>query len=99
MDPAALPALPQPRYRLVSPARLRTAMERIGTGEEISGRELARRVGIPHGTIDGLLSGATRTQPAPVAQAIADTVGVALLVLWAPPSQAAPVPFAEAAAS
>lgn len=99
MDPDARPELPQPRLRLVNPARLRIAMERIGTGEEISGRELARRVGIPPSTIDGLLSGATRTQPAPVAQAIADTVGVALLVLWAPRSQAAAVSVAEAAAS
>jgi transcriptional regulator with XRE-family HTH domain len=63
-------------------------MERTGTGESISGRQLARDVGIPSSTIDGLLSGATRTQPADIAQAIADRLGVALLVLWVPRAQA-----------
>jgi transcriptional regulator with XRE-family HTH domain len=63
-------------------------MERTGTGAGISGRQLARDVGIPSSTIDGLLSGATRTQPADVAQAIVDRLGVTLLVLWEPSTQA-----------
>jgi len=66
-------------------------MERTGTGSDISGRELAARVGIAHGTMDGLLNGSTKTQPSSVAHAIATVIGVDLLILWAPTGRAVPV--------
>lgn len=67
-------------------------MERTGTGAEISGRALADAVGIPHGTVDALLSGKTKTQPSSVAHRICRVVGVDLLILWAPTGRAVPVP-------
>ncbi|MEV0441867.1 helix-turn-helix transcriptional regulator [Streptomyces spectabilis] len=79
---------PEPRYRLFKPALLRDLMERTGTGASISGRSLADAVGVPHGTIDALLRGHTKTQPCGIAHAIADVIGVDLLVLWAPTGRA-----------
>lgn len=90
MEPAAPSEPALPRHLLVSPERLRMLMERTGTGAGISGRRLARDVGIPSATIDSLLNGVTRTQPAEVAQAIADRIGVDLLILWAPTGRAVP---------
>ncbi|MFE1925850.1 helix-turn-helix domain-containing protein [Streptomyces asoensis] len=78
------------RYRLVKPHLLRELMERTGTGSDISGRELAARVGVANGTIDGLLNGSTKTQPSSVAHHIADVIGVDLLVLWAPTGRSVP---------
>ncbi|MFD3654376.1 helix-turn-helix domain-containing protein [Streptomyces sp. NPDC058620] len=80
----------RPRFRLVNPERLRMLMERTGTGAGISGRALAAAVGIPHGTVDHLLSGAVKTQPADVAYAIANTIGVDHPVLWAPIGRSVP---------
>ncbi|WP_326780395.1 helix-turn-helix transcriptional regulator [Streptomyces longwoodensis] len=80
----------EPRYRLLKPRLLRELMERTGTGAGISGRELAARVGVAHGTIDALLGGQTQTQPASVAQTIADVIGVDLLILWAPTGRSVP---------
>lgn len=74
----------EPRYLLVKPGLMRELMERTGTGAPVSGRELAAQVGIPHGTVDALLNGATKTQPAHVAHSIASAIGVDVLVLWAP---------------
>lgn len=71
------------RYRLVNPDRLRLLMERTGAGTSISGRALAKAVGIPHSTIDHLLSGAVKTQPQEIAFGIANTIGVDHGVLWA----------------
>lgn len=81
----------EPRYRLVSPELLRTLMERTGTGASISGRQLAVKVEVPHGTIDALLSGETKTQPATIAHSISRVIGVDLLILWAPTGRAVPV--------
>ncbi|MEU2800354.1 XRE family transcriptional regulator [Streptomyces parvus] len=82
---------PEPkRFRLVDPLRLRMLMERTGSGCSISGRALAAAVGIPHGTVDHLLSGAVKTQPAQIAYAIADTIGVDHPVLWAPVGRSVP---------
>lgn len=78
------------RYRLVNPATLRTLMARTGTGSSISNRELAAAVGVSHGTIDALVNGHTRTQPHPTALAIAQVIGVDLLILWAPTGRAIP---------
>ncbi|MFD5903621.1 helix-turn-helix domain-containing protein [Streptomyces microflavus] len=78
------------RFLLVNPARLRMLMERTGTGAGITHRELAKNVGIPHGTIDHLLSGDVRTQPADIAYAISQVLGVDHLVLWAPTGRSIP---------
>lgn len=85
MDPA------KQRFRLVSPELLNQLMQRTGTGASISRRALAAAAGIPHSTIDHLLTGAVRTQPDQVAYIIARTVGVDLLVLWEPTGRAVPV--------
>jgi transcriptional regulator with XRE-family HTH domain len=66
-------------------------MERTGTGHSISGRELARRVGVPHGTIDNLLNGNIRSQPSESAHGICRTIGVDILILWAPAGRAVSV--------
>jgi len=80
----------EPRYRLVKPHLLRDLMDRTGTGASISGRQLAAKVGIPHGTVDALLSGDTKSQPSSVAHAIARVIGVDVLILWAPSGRAVP---------
>jgi transcriptional regulator with XRE-family HTH domain len=79
-----------PRYRLVNPDLLRLLMERTGTGAPISGRELAASVGVPSSTIDALLNGVTKTQPANIASKIAHVIGVDLLILWLPTGRAVP---------
>lgn len=66
-------------------------MERTGTGHSISGRELARRVGVPHGTIDNLLNGNIRSQPYEVAHLISRIIGVDAPILWAAAGRAVPV--------
>lgn len=58
-------------------------MGRTGDGSEISGRALAEEVGVPHGTIEGLLNGKTKTQPQRVARAICRVIGVDVGCLWA----------------
>ncbi|MEV5368945.1 MULTISPECIES: helix-turn-helix domain-containing protein [Streptomyces] len=73
----------EPRYRLLKPHTLRDLMGRTGDGSEISGRALAREVGVPHGTIEGLLKGTTATQPAEVARKICRVIGVDVGCLWA----------------
>jgi hypothetical protein len=79
-----------PRFQLVSPDRLRMIMERTGTGASISGRELAAAAGISHGAINNLLMGHIRTASSEAAHQICATVGVDLLVLWAPVGRAVP---------
>jgi transcriptional regulator with XRE-family HTH domain len=69
-------------YAVHSSARLKALMERTGEGESITSRELATKAGVAHGTIGGLMSGAQRNVPEDKAQAIADSLGVKLLVLW-----------------
>ncbi|MDT6983694.1 helix-turn-helix domain-containing protein [Streptomyces lusitanus] len=73
----------EPRYALLKPHTLRDLMGRTGDGSEISGRALAREVGVPHGTIEGLLNGKTTTQPASVARAICRVIGIDVGCLWA----------------
>lgn len=87
----------EPRYRLVNRDLLRQLMERTGTGASVSGRELAAKVGVPHGTVDALLSGQTKTQPPSVAHAICRVIGVDLLILWAPTGRAVPADDTHAA--
>ncbi|MER7930532.1 helix-turn-helix transcriptional regulator [Streptomyces sp. NPDC096057] len=79
-----------PRYRLLKPRLLRELMERTGTGAPLSGRELAAMVDVPRSTIDALLNGVTKTQPADVAERIVRAIGVDLLILWAPTGRSVP---------
>lgn len=81
----------EPRLVLLDPDLLRRLMERTGTGHSISGRELARRVGVPHGTIDGLLNGTIKSQPYEIGTDICRIIGVDLLILWTPRGRAVPV--------
>lgn len=91
MRVTAEPLQPEPRYVLLDPDLLRKLMERTGAGHSISGRELARRVGVPHGTIDNLLNGNIKSQPYDVAHGICRTVGVDVLILWNPAGRAVPI--------
>ncbi|MFD6415946.1 helix-turn-helix domain-containing protein [Streptomyces sp. NPDC060194] len=77
-----------PRYRLLKPELLRELMTRTGEGTAVTGRDLARIVGVPHGTVDALLNGRTATQPANVAHRISRAIGVDTLILWAPTGRA-----------
>lgn len=88
---ASEPLQPEPRHVLLDPDLLRRLMERTGTGHSISGRELARRVGVPKSTIDALLNGAVKSQPDAVAYSICRVIGVDILILWAPAGRAVPV--------
>jgi transcriptional regulator with XRE-family HTH domain len=85
------PLQPEPRYVLLDPDLLRRLMERTGTGHSISGRELARRVGVPHGTIDNLLNGNIKSQPYDVAHLICRTIGVDVPILFNPAGRAVPI--------
>lgn len=75
-------------YAVVSGDRLKTLMERTGTGEAITCRGLAEAVGVSHGTIGALMSGAQTTVPEHKAKAIAARLGVDLLVLFIPMERA-----------
>ena len=72
------------KYTLVSPDLMRTLMQRTGTGERITTRELAAEIGIAHGTIGGLLTGAVKVVPESTAVDAAERIGVDLLVLFIP---------------
>jgi transcriptional regulator with XRE-family HTH domain len=77
-----------PKYRLVSAELLRLLMQRTGTGSAVTGRRLARDVGVAHGIIGELLTGARDTVSATTAQAIAQRIGVDVLVLFVPAERA-----------
>lgn len=92
----------EPRYELVRPELLRALMERTATGASISGRELAAAVGVPHGTINALLTGTTQSQPERIARGICAEIGIDLLCLWAPrrrSARAGRTPSAQLAAA
>ncbi|MFE6103229.1 helix-turn-helix domain-containing protein [Streptomyces laurentii] len=78
-----------PRYRLYNAKLFRMLMERTGTGAEVTLRELAEFVGIPHTTIGNVLAGSQETVSSKTAQAIAAAIGVDLLILWVPVQRAA----------
>lgn len=84
-----------PMYKLVSADLLRSLMQRTGSGQSLSVRDLATAVGVPRGTIGNLLTGETKSQPERVAHAIARVIGVDLLVLWVPIGRAVPAPAGE----
>lgn len=72
------------KYSLVSRDLMRTLMQRTGTGKRITTRELAAEIGIAHGTIGGLLTGAVQVVPQSTAVDIAERIGVDPLVLFIP---------------
>ncbi|MET9516999.1 helix-turn-helix domain-containing protein [Streptomyces sp. NPDC002994] len=72
------------RYKLVSIGLLETLMKRTGRGDAVSVRQLARRAGVPHGTIGNLLTGEQEGVYSDAAHAIAAALGVDLLVLFIP---------------
>ncbi|MFF2964300.1 hypothetical protein ACFVT1_36660 [Streptomyces sp. NPDC057963] len=72
------------KYTLVSRDLMRTLMRRTGTGRRITTRALAAEIGIAHGTIGGLLTGAVVVVPESTAVDIAGRIGVDTLVLFVP---------------
>ncbi|WP_079170989.1 MULTISPECIES: hypothetical protein [unclassified Streptomyces] len=82
-------ALALPLYRLVSADLLRTLMQRTGTGAPVSVRGLATKARVPHGTIGNLLTGEQSAVSAATAHAIAQAIGVDVLILWQPDERAA----------
>lgn len=70
------------KHRLADPSTLRALMKRTGDGRPVSIRGLAEAADVHHSTIGDLLTGKQSSVPEPVAQAIADRVGVDLAVLW-----------------
>jgi transcriptional regulator with XRE-family HTH domain len=79
---------PPTMYAVASSDRLKVLMERTGTGESITSRELAAAAGVAHGTIGALMSGAQQTVPEDKAKAIVAALGVDLLVLFIPMERA-----------
>ena len=77
-----------PKYRLVNTDLLKLLMKRTGTGDAVSVRGLAQGAGVASGTVGMLLTGARDTVSATTAQAIAQRLGVDLLVLWVPAERA-----------
>jgi transcriptional regulator with XRE-family HTH domain len=75
-------------YAVASADRLKLLMERTGTGEPVTSRELAEKAGVAHGTIGALMTGKQQTVPEPKAKAIAAVLGVDLLVLFVPMERA-----------
>jgi transcriptional regulator with XRE-family HTH domain len=73
-----------PAYRLVNRELLRTLMDRTYDGSKVSTRSLAEAAGCSHSTIGHLLSGFRPNVNAEIAQAIADRIGVGVLILFAP---------------
>lgn len=67
---------PPTMYAVHSPDRLKMLMERTGTGESLTSRELAAAAGVAHGTIGSLMSGAQQLVPEPKAKAISDALSV-----------------------
>lgn len=74
------------RYELRNKQILRWVMDHPGRGTPYSVRSLGAAVGRHHSLIGHLLTGERQDVESEDAQAIAEAVGVALLVLFAPPS-------------
>lgn len=79
---------PAPMYRLVSADLLRTLMRRTGTGEPVSVRTLARKAGLPHGTVGNLMTSTQQAVAEESAHRIAGVIGVDVLVLFIPMQRA-----------
>lgn len=75
------------RYALRNPKILRWTMDHPGRGTPYSIRELAETIGLPHHSLIGhLLTGRQEDCEPDIAHRIAGAVGVAILVLFAPPA-------------
>lgn len=80
------------RYTLRDPKALRWVMDHPGRGTPYTIRTLADAIGLTHHSLVGhLLSGRTKDCDQDVAHALAGAVGVAVLVLFAPPSSPDPI--------
>jgi len=73
-------------YTLRNRELLRTIMLNPGRGQEYSIRELAKTVGCHPSKIGHLLTGERETCSIAEAHGIAEALGVAVLVLFAPPT-------------
>jgi transcriptional regulator with XRE-family HTH domain len=71
-------------YRLVSADLIKTLMQRTGNGAPVTTRQLAQDAGVPHGTVGNLLTGRQETVPEDKATAMAQRLGVDLLVAFEP---------------
>ncbi|MDG9701728.1 hypothetical protein [Streptomyces sp. DH37] len=75
------------RYTLRDPKALKWVMEHPGRGTPYSTRTLAEEVGLTHHSLIGhLLNGVRKDCDMETAHRIAEAVGVAVLVLFAPPA-------------
>ncbi|MEU6168036.1 helix-turn-helix transcriptional regulator [Streptomyces tanashiensis] len=72
------------KQRLVNPLLLKLLMQRTGTGREVSMRDLADIVGVPHQTIGHLCTGKRINIDGDVASRIAAAIGVDDAILWIP---------------
>lgn len=73
-----------PRFQLHDPELLRTLMKRTGDGSSITIRELSDAAGVNGSYVGELLTGVQQSARFDVAVAIAERIGVDLLVLWVP---------------
>jgi transcriptional regulator with XRE-family HTH domain len=73
------------RYTLKDPEKFRWLMKNPGRGRPYSVRELADACGCGHGLIQKLANGKQPTAGVLDAHAIAEALGVAVLVLFMPP--------------
>lgn len=90
---------PARMYRLVSPALLRTLMDRTGDGSSVTIRALAAAAGCAKSTVGALLSGDQASVPEDTAYGIARRIGVDLLVLFTPDERTASIAVPTPAAS
>lgn len=86
-----------PTYKLVSSSLFRQLMRRTGNGAPVTLRQLAAAAGIPHGTIGNLLTGQQETVPQSTALALAQRLGVDLLVVFEPIARSTTTPAEYAA--
>jgi len=78
------------RYALRKPALLADLMDHPGRGTPYSTRTLAEAVGCHHSLVHRLLTGTQETVDMQLAHAISEALGVAVLVLFVPPSSPDP---------
>ena len=78
------------RYDLKNKQILQWVMDNPGRGVPYTTRSLGKAIGRHHSLIGHLLTGERRSCDAGDAHAIAEAVGVALLVLFAPPASPKP---------
>lgn len=73
-----------PMYRLVRIELFRQLMQRTGDGSSVSVRQLAAAARVHRNTVGNLLSGVQETVPEYAAHAMAQRLGVDLLVVFEP---------------